>query len=88
MFIDTSKKKIGEVIPDLKKCNFVIGNDTGFSHLSVAYNKKTYVILGDCPPHTYSNLIIAIDKDEDIERSKDSIKSIKLEKVKNILIKV
>lgn len=80
-FIDTSKKSIGEVIPDLKKCNFVIGNDTGFSHLSVAYSKKTYVILGDCPPHTYSNLIIAIDKDEDIERSIDSIKTIKLKKV-------
>ena len=87
MFIDTSKKNIGEVIPDLKKCNFVIGNDTGFSHLSVAYNKKTFVILGDCPPHTYSNLITPIDKDENIERSNDSIKTIKLEKVLKYLNK-
>ena len=86
-FIDTSKKNIGEVIPDLKKCNFVIGNDTGFSHLSVAYNKKTFVILGDCPPHTYSNLITPIDKDENIERSNDSIKTIKLEKVLKYLNK-
>ena len=86
-FIETSKKSIGEVIPDLKKCNFVIGNDTGFSHLSVAYNKKTYVILGDCPPHTYSNLITAIDKDEEIERSINSIKTIKLEKVLKYLSK-
>ncbi len=86
-FIDSSKKSIGEVIPDLKKCNFVIGNDTGFSHLSVAYNKKTYVILGDCPPHNYSNLITTIDKDENIERSIDSIKSIKLDKVLKYLNK-
>ena len=87
IFIDTSKKSIGEVIPDLKKCKFVIGNDTGFSHLSVAYNKKTYVILGDCPPHTYSNLIINIDKDEEVVRSINSIKSIKIEKVLNRLSK-
>ena len=50
------------VIPKLKSCKFVIGNDTRFSHLSVAYNKKTYVILGDCPPHKYSNLFIPIEK--------------------------
>ena len=86
-FIDTSTKSIDEVIPDLKKCNFVIGNDTGFSHLSVAYNKKTYVILGDCPPHTYSNLIISIDKDQNLERSIDSIKTIKLKKVLKYLDK-
>ena len=86
-FIDTSTKTIGEVIPYLKKCKFVIGNDTGFSHLSVAYNKKTFVILGDCPPHTYSNLILPIDKDDDVKRSIDSIKTIKLEKVLNYLNK-
>ena len=86
-FIDTSTKTIGEVIPYLKKCKFVIGNDTGFSHLSVAYSKKTYVILGDCPPHTYSNLILPIDKDDDVKRSIDSIKTIKLEKVLNYLNK-
>ncbi len=80
-FINTSNKSIDEIIPDLKKCNFVIGNDTGFSHLSVAYNKKTFVILGDCPPHTYSKLITTIDKDEDIERGIDSIKTIKFDKV-------
>ncbi len=86
-FIETSNKSIGEVIPYLKKCKFVIGNDTGFSHLSVAYSKKTYVILGDCPPHTYSQLILPIDKDDNVERSTDSIKTIKLEKVLNYLNK-
>ena len=86
-FIQTSTKTIGEVIPHLKKCKFVIGNDTGFSHLSVAYSKKTYVILGDCPPHNYSSLILPIDKDDDVKRSIDSIKTIKLEKVLNYLNK-
>ena len=60
-FETTSNNTISEVIPKLKKCKFVIGNDTGFSHLSVAYNKKTFVILGDCPPHNYSDLIISIE---------------------------
>ena len=83
-FIVTSAKNINEVVPDLKKCKFVIGNDTGFSHLAVAYNKKTYVILGDCPPHKYSNLFISIDKDPNIERSKRSIGTIKLEKILKI----
>ena len=84
-FIVTSKKNINEIIPDLKKCKFVIGNDTGFSHLSIAYNKKTYVILGDCPAHTYSNLIFTIDKNEDVERSATSINGIKFDKVSKVL---
>ncbi len=86
-FIVTSTKAISEVIPHLKKCKFVVGNDTGFCHLSVAYNKKTFVILGDCPPHNYSNLILPIDKDEDVKRSIDSIKTIKLEKVLSFINK-
>tara|TARA_Y100000741_G_scaffold196256_1_gene149183 strand:- start:924 stop:1874 length:951 start_codon:yes stop_codon:yes gene_type:complete len=84
-FITTSNKTIAEVIPDLKKCYFVVGNDTGFSHLSVAYNKKTYVILGDCPEHTYSDLIVSIDKDKKITRSSKSIKTITIEKVIEII---
>ncbi len=84
-FINTSTKTIEEVIPNLRKCKFVIGNDTGFAHLSVAYSKKTFVILGDCPSHTYSDLILPIDKDDDVKRSIDSIKTIKLEKVLNYL---
>jgi len=82
-FIKTSKKTIGEVIPDLKSCKLFIGNDTGFSHLATAYAKKTFVILGDCPPHTYSNLIIPIDKEDNFPRTSTSIKSISFEKVIN-----
>lgn len=83
-FIRTSMKTIAEVIPDLKDCKLVIGNDTGFAHLAIAYAKKTFVILGDCPPHTYSDLIIPIDKDNYLSRSSTSINSISLEKVINI----
>tara|TARA_B100000579_G_scaffold407192_1_gene394257 strand:- start:303 stop:1262 length:960 start_codon:yes stop_codon:yes gene_type:complete len=87
-FIRTSMKPINEVIPELKTCRLLIGNDTGFSHLAVAYGKKSLMILGDCPPHTYSDLIIPIDKDENIPRSSESIKSITFEKVSKIFEKV
>ena len=84
-FIKTSSKSIGEVLPDLKQCKLFIGNDTGFFHLAVALGKKSFVILGDCPPHTYSDLIINIDCE--IPRSHNSIKSIDYQKVINIFNK-
>ncbi|MDA9768320.1 hypothetical protein N9C71_03935 [Candidatus Pelagibacter sp.] len=46
----TADKKINDVIPYLKRCKFCIGNDTGFSHLSVNLDIETMVIQGDCPP--------------------------------------
>ncbi len=86
-FIKSSKKTISQVIPELKSCKLFIGNDTGFSHLATAYAKKTFVILGDCPPHTYSDLIIPIDKEDNLTRNSNSIKSISFEKVINIFNK-
>ena len=86
-FIKSSKKTISQVIPELKSCKLFIGNDTGFSHLATAYAKKTFVILGDCPPHTYSDLIIPIDKDENLPRTSSSIKSTTLEKVISVFNK-
>ena len=86
-FIKTSMKSISEVIPELKKCKCLIGNDTGFTHLAIAYGKRSFVILGDCPPHTYSELIIHIDKDEKIMRSSNSIKTISFDKVINVFNK-
>ena len=80
-------KKIDEVIIDLKSCKLLIGNDTGFTHLAIAYGKKSFVILGDCPPHTYSDLIIPIDKNEDLPRTSNSIKSTTFEKVVKIFNK-
>ena len=77
----TSDKKIGDVIPYLKKCKFCIGNDTGFSHLAVNLDIETMIIQGDCPPQTYTSLIKNIDIDPLLKRSTTSIHTIKAEKV-------
>ena len=85
--IFTSDKKISDVIPYLKKCKFCIGNDTGFSHLSVNLDIETIIIQGDCPPQTYTSLIKNIDIDPLLTRSTTSIQTIKIEKVLNELSK-
>ena len=77
----TADKKINDVIPYLKRCKFCIGNDTGFSHLSVNLDIETMVIQGDCPPQTYSKLLMHIDIEPDVTRSSSSIHTIKAEKV-------
>ena len=85
--IFTSDKKINEVIPYLKKCKFCIGNDTGFTHLSVNLDIETLVIQGDCPPQFYSKLLSHVDIDLHEIRSSTSIHTIKIEKVLNKLSK-
>ena len=79
--IFTADKKINDVIPYLKRCKFCIGNDTGFSHLSVNLDIETMVIQGDCPPQTYSKLLKHIDIESNVIRSSTSIHTIKAEKV-------
>ena len=81
----TSNKKISEVIPLLSYCQFCIGNDTGFSHLSINLDIKTIIIYGDCPPQNYSDLIYDIDIEEMVVRSSKSINTIKTERVLNYL---
>jgi len=83
----TANKKINDVIPYLKRCKFCIGNDTGFSHLSVNLDIETMVIQGDCPPQTYSKLLKHIDIEPDVARSSASIHTIKAEKVLTALSK-
>ena len=83
----TADKKINDVIPYLKRCKFCIGNDTGFSHLSVNLDIETMIIQGDCPPQTYTSLIKNIDIDPFLVRSPTSIETIKMEKVLNELSK-
>ena len=81
----TSDKKIDDVIPYLKRCKFCIGNDTGFTHLSVNLDIETIVIQGDCPPQTYSALLKHIDIEPSVTRSSISIHTIEAEKVLNEL---
>ena len=83
--IFTSDKKIDDVIPYLKKCKFCIGNDTGFSHLSVNLDIETLVIHGDCPPQFYSKLLKHVDIEPNVIRSSNSIHTIKIERVLNEL---
>jgi len=77
----TSNKKINEVIPSLLHCQFCIGNDTGFSHLSINLDIETMIIYGDCPPQNYCDLIYNIDIEEKVVRSSKSINTITTEKV-------
>ena len=65
----------------MKHCKFCIGNDTGFSHLSVNLDVETLIIYGNCIPQSYSSLIHHIDIDENIKRSSSSINTITTEKV-------
>ena len=81
----SSNKNINEVIPYLRRCMFCVGNDTGFSHLSVNLDVETLVIQGDCPPQNYSPLLNHIDIDLNEIRSKTSIHTIRTEKVLNEL---
>ncbi len=80
----TAEKTIKEVIPHIKTSSIYIGHDTGFSHLALAYGKKSFILFGDCEPSIYTDLIVPIDKEEDVPRSDESIRSISFEKVKNI----
>ena len=86
--IFTSDKKISDVIPYLKKCKFCIGNDTGFTHLSVNLDIETLVIQGDCPPQSYSKLLKHVDIEPDVVRSPTSIHTIKTENVLDELSKL
>lgn len=82
--IFTSHNTIKEVIPHIKTSLFYIGHDTGFSHLALAYGKKSFIMFGDCEPSIYTDLIVPIDKDDDVPRSFDSIRTISFEKVVKI----
>ena len=87
IFTFTAKKKIKDVIPSLINCEFCVGNDTGFSHLSVNLGIETLIICGDCPPQNYSNLIHHIDIDNPLIRSSTTIDEIEVERVIDRLTK-
>jgi heptosyltransferase-2 len=80
-FIKTSNLNIGRIIKYFNKIKFYIGNDTGFAHLSVSHEIPSIIIHGDCPPHSYSNLIYPILGKNNI-LSQNAIKKISFIKVK------
>jgi heptosyltransferase-2 len=80
-FIKTSNLNIGRIIKYFNKIKFYVGNDTGFSHLSVSHQIPSIIIHGDCPPHSYSSLIYPILGKNNI-LSQNAIKKISFIKVK------
>lgn len=80
-FVKTSDLDIGEIIKYFNKIKLYVGNDTGFSHLSVSYQIPSIIIHGDCPPHSYSRLIYPILGKNNI-LSPNAIKKIPFIKVK------
>ena len=80
-FIKTSKLGIEKIIKYFNKIKFYVGNDTGFSHLSISHQVPSIIIHGDCPPHSYSRFIYPVLGKNNIF-SRNAIKKIPFIKVK------
>ena len=59
-FIKTSNLSVVDIVIYIKKVKFYFGNDTGFSHLCVAYKVPSLILHGWAPPHKYSRFIYPI----------------------------
>jgi len=82
-FIRTSNSTIEKIIPYLKRTKIYFGNDTGFSHLTAAYQIPSLVIYGVCEPfNDYSKFIYPIVPKNKIFTN-NSIKKISFTQVKN-----
>ena len=51
--VSFSKMTIAETIPVINECNYYIGNDTGWGHISAALNLKSLFLFMDSPPASY-----------------------------------
>jgi heptosyltransferase-2 len=85
-FVFSSQKKIAEVIPYLLRSKVYVGNDTGFSHLSVNFGILSFVISGDFAVQKYSRFMVGVES----QKSKKirNIKNISLRKVINKIERV
>ena len=78
-----STMKISETIPIIGACQYYIGNDTGWGHISSGLNLKSLFLFMDSPPSAYGvyskNISIIVPQGETIEtcghntRGKDKI---------------
>ena len=74
---------IDEAIPIIACCQYYIGNDTGWGHISAALNLKSLFLFMDSPPLAYGiyskNISIIVPEGETVEtcthntRGKDRI---------------
>jgi heptosyltransferase II len=81
--VSFSKMTIAETIPIINECQYYIGNDTGWGHISAALNLKSLFLFMDSPPSSYGtysdNISIIIPKGMTVEtcvhnsRGKDKI---------------
>ena len=65
---------ITETIPIIASCQYYIGNDTGWGHISSGLNLKSLFLFMDSPPSAYGiyskNISIIVPKIETIESCK------------------
>ena len=81
--VSFSKLSMEQIIPIIASCQYYIGNDTGFGHLSANLNSKCLMLFCDSPPSAYGlwnpNIKIIVPSGETIEscghntRGKDKI---------------
>ena len=81
--ISFSKMNIGETLPIIGACQYYIGNDTGFGHLSSGCNLRSLFLFMDSPAKAYSayseNIRVIVPEGESLEscghntRGKDKI---------------
>ncbi len=66
-----SKMNIGETLPIIGACQYYIGNDTGWGHISSGLNLKSLFLFMDSPPLAYGvynkNISIIVPEGETIE---------------------
>ena len=69
--ISFSKMNIGETLPIIGACQYYIGNDTGWGHISSGLNLKSLFLFMDSPPLAYGvyskNISVIVPEGETIE---------------------
>ena len=69
--VSFSKMNIAETIPIIAACQYYIGNDTGWGHISSGLSLKSLFLFMDSPPSAYGvyskNISIVVPNDETIE---------------------
>lgn len=55
--ISFSKMNIADTIPIISSCQYYIGNDTGWGHISSALGLKPFILYMDTPPLAYGTYI-------------------------------
>ena len=72
--VSFSKMKISETLPIIAACQYYVGNDTGWGHISAGLNLKSLFLFMDSPPLSYGvyskNITIIVPDGHSIETCK------------------